>query len=148
MAEDNERRIELLKTLKNLRDSKMITSEEITSMCVELFDRKGVGDMTVDELETLVEEINKIIAAKQGITMVPPKKAKKTQTKREILTLEDYAKQYDISKMFLTMIRNRRTGEEKPFILRAGLLYKMDKKYGKNGYEIIAEPIKLLNLSS
>ena len=57
--------------------------------------------------------------------------------------MEDYAKQHEIPSFFLKIIKDRRTGEEKPFVLRAGLLYKMDKLFGKNGYEIIAEPVKL-----
>jgi len=143
MVNGNKTTIDLLKTIKAFKDQKIVTGNYIISMCKEMFDRPNIGVLTADQLQLMIDELNKLAAAKQGATIIPPRNTPKAQPKGEIVSLDDYAKQYDISAMFLTMIRNKRTGKEKPFILRAGLLYKMSKKYGQNGYEIGAEPVTL-----
>ena len=143
MTEDKTRTYELIKTIKAFKDRKIVTSGYVIEMCKELFDRPGIGDLTDDQLQTMIDELNKLAATKQGATIIPSRKTPKAQAKGEILSLEEYAAQYDISAMFLTMIKNKRTGKSRPFILRAGLLYKMDKKYGRDGFEIQAEPVTL-----
>jgi len=143
MSNGKQERAYLMGELRTLRNKSLENRTKQNQIMSTLWDTDNITLLSNEQLGVLLEEMKKQPQAAQTVPVrASPKKPQKPQ-KREILTLEDYAKQYDISKLFLTLIPTSRGGPPRPFILRAGLLWKMDKKYGKYGYEIVADPIKL-----